>query len=150
MKFHVKLACPRRVDLLQVSLLIYKQTGGMKKKKTEGKGGGERDLWTTRSENEALIHQLKFDWLFRQHERKPPVKILTGLVFGTRSPQVSLSSSYLFRILLLPSCLFIDQERDLQQVHPQSCCTYMDTLPLSKLSASEEWQLNDESVWDDK
>ena len=53
------------VDLLQVSLLINEQTGGEKKKKTEGKGGGERDLWTTRSENEALIHLLKSDWLFR-------------------------------------------------------------------------------------
>ena len=43
-----------RVDLLQVSLLANKQTGGKKKKKKrDGKGGGERDLWTTRSENEA-------------------------------------------------------------------------------------------------
>ena len=41
------------LDLLQVSLLINKQTGGKKKKKKEGKGGGERDLWTTCSENEA-------------------------------------------------------------------------------------------------
>ena len=43
------------MDLLQVSLLINKQTGGKKKKKREGKGGGggERDLWTKRSENEA-------------------------------------------------------------------------------------------------
>ena len=48
-----------------LALLIIKQTGGKKKKKTEGKGGGERDLWTTRSENEALIRLLKFEWLFR-------------------------------------------------------------------------------------
>ena len=56
------------VDLLQVSLLINEQTGGKKKKKTVESGrerGGERDLWTTRSENEARIHLLKFDWLFR-------------------------------------------------------------------------------------
>ena len=52
------------VDLLQGSLLINKQTGGKKKKKMEGKGAGKRDLWTTRSENEALIHLLKSDWLF--------------------------------------------------------------------------------------
>ena len=42
-----------QLDLLQVSLLINKQTGGKKKKKREGKGEGERDLWTTRFENEA-------------------------------------------------------------------------------------------------
>ena len=42
-----------QVDLLQVSLLINKQTGGKKKKKMEGKGGGEWDLWTTCSENET-------------------------------------------------------------------------------------------------
>ena len=43
------------LELLQVSLLINKQTGGKKKKKKEGKGEGEgeRDLWTTRFENEA-------------------------------------------------------------------------------------------------
>ena len=40
------------MDLLQVSLLINKQIGG-KQKKTEGKGGGERELRTKRSENEA-------------------------------------------------------------------------------------------------
>ena len=34
------------LDLLQVSLLINKQTGG-KKKKRDGKMEGERDLWTT-------------------------------------------------------------------------------------------------------
>ena len=41
-----------RLDLLQISPLINKQTGG-KKKKREEKREGERDLWTTRSENEA-------------------------------------------------------------------------------------------------
>ena len=47
------------MDLLQVSLLINIQTGGKKEKKREEKGGGERDLWTTRSENEAR-HSLSF------------------------------------------------------------------------------------------
>ena len=42
------------LDLLQVSLLINKQTGEEEEK--EGKGGRERNLWTTHSENEALIH----------------------------------------------------------------------------------------------
>ena len=37
------------MDLLQVSLLINKQTGG-KKKKSDREMEGERDLWTTRSE----------------------------------------------------------------------------------------------------
>ena len=41
------------MDLLQVSLLISKQTGGEQRKKREGKREGERDLWTTRSENET-------------------------------------------------------------------------------------------------
>ena len=41
------------MDLLQVSLLINKQTGWKKKKKMEGKGGGERDLWNTCSKNET-------------------------------------------------------------------------------------------------
>ena len=41
------------MNLLQVSLLINKQTGGKKNKKREGKGGGERDLWITCSENET-------------------------------------------------------------------------------------------------
>ena len=40
------------MDLLQVSLLINKQTG-RKKKKREGKREGERTLWTKRSENES-------------------------------------------------------------------------------------------------
>ena len=40
------------MDLLQISLLINKQTRGDKKKR-EGKREGERDLWTTRSENET-------------------------------------------------------------------------------------------------
>ena len=40
------------LDLLQVSLLINKQTGG-KKKKRDRKMEGEWDLWTTRSENET-------------------------------------------------------------------------------------------------
>ena len=41
------------LDLLQVSLLINKQTGGKPKKKSEGKTEGERDLWTLLSENET-------------------------------------------------------------------------------------------------
>ena len=41
------------VDSLQVSLLINKQTGGKQKKERERKREGERDLWPTRSENEA-------------------------------------------------------------------------------------------------
>ena len=40
------------MDLLQVSLLINKQRKG-KKKNMEGKREGERDLWTTCSENET-------------------------------------------------------------------------------------------------
>ena len=38
------------LDLLQVSLLINKLTG---RRKGKGKVEGERDLWTTRSENET-------------------------------------------------------------------------------------------------
>ena len=41
-----------------------------------------------------------------------------SLVFGARSLQVSLSSPFPFPfLLLLPSRLFIAQERDLEQVH---------------------------------
>ena len=42
---------------------------------------------------------------------------MQSLVFGTRSPQVSLSSPFPFPFLLFLSYhLFIDQERDLEQV----------------------------------
>ena len=44
------------MDLLQVSLLINKQTGGKQKKKREEgrvKREGERDLWTAGSEYES-------------------------------------------------------------------------------------------------
>ena len=98
------------VDLLQVSLLINKQTGG-KKKKTEEIRGGERDLWTTCFENETgqgLDRQLSFMLA------EEPIKleqVNKSLVFGVRSPQVSPSSPFPFLfLLLLPSCLFIDQE----------------------------------------
>ena len=106
----------KNVDLLQVSLLINKQTGG-KKKKTEEIRGGERDLWTTCSENEIgqdLDRRLSFMLA------EEPIKleqVNKSLIFGARSPQVSLSSPFPFRfLLLLPSHLFIDQERDLEQV----------------------------------
>ena len=33
--------------------LDHKQTGGKQKKERKGKREGERDLWTTRSENEV-------------------------------------------------------------------------------------------------
>ena len=46
------------LDLLQVSLLINKQTRGKKKRKMEGKKEGQRDLWTTCSGNETCgVHK---------------------------------------------------------------------------------------------
>ena len=84
----------------------------------EGKGGGERDLWTTCSENETG----NLDRLLSFMLAKEPIKleqVNQSLVFGTRSPQVSLSSPFPFRFLPLPSRLFIDQERDLEQVQLQ-------------------------------
>ena len=90
----VSISFKQIIGLASSLALDHKQTGGKQKKERKGKRAGERDIWTTRSENEVECLKtslLKFDWLFRQHERKPPVKILTGLVFETRSSQVSLS-----------------------------------------------------------
>ena len=73
-----------KLDLLQVSLLINKQTG--EKKKTEEIRGGERDLWTTRSENETgqdLDRRLSFMLA------EEPIKleqVNKSLIFGARSP----------------------------------------------------------------
>ena len=59
------------VELLQVSLLINKQMG-RKKKKREGKRGGERDLWTTRSENET---GQDLDWRLSFMSTEEPIKL---------------------------------------------------------------------------
>ena len=83
------------MDLLQVSLLIKKQTGGKKKRKG------------------------------------------TGLVFGMRSPQVSLSFHFAVPFLLLPSRLFIDQERDLEIVQD-----FNGTSVLLRLNETDNKKLN--------
>ena len=102
----------RSMDLLQVSLLINKQTGGKKKKKTEGKGEGERDLWTTHSENET---GQDLDWRLSFMLVEEPTKleqVNPSLVFGTRNPQVSLSSPIPFPFFFFfpPVCLLIKSE----------------------------------------
>ena len=69
------------LGLLQVSLLINEQTGG----KEEEEKGREEGKWET-CELRVLktrLHLLSFNWLSGQHERKPPIKILAGLVFRT-------------------------------------------------------------------
>ena len=53
------------LDLLQVSLLINKQTGGKKEKKREGGGEESETCGLCVPKTRLGIHLLKFDWLFR-------------------------------------------------------------------------------------
>ena len=85
--------------------------GGKKKKKREGKRGGERDMWTTCSENETgqdLDRRLSFMLA------EEPIKIEEvnpSLVFGTRSPKVLVSPLSLpFSSSSPPVCLLIKSE----------------------------------------
>ena len=88
-------AAEHSLDLLQVSLLINKQN----------------------EIGQDLDGRLSF-MLAEEPIKLEQVNL--SLVFGTRSPQVSFSSPFPFRfLLLLPSRLFIDQERDLEQVQAQ-------------------------------
>ena len=96
------------LDLFQVSTLINKQTRG--KKKREGKREGERDLWTTRSENETgqdLDRGLSFMLAEEpiKLEQVNAVSFSERVVHKSRFP-LSFPSLFFLR-------LFIDQERDL-------------------------------------
>ena len=89
-------------------------------------------MWTTCSENETGQDlDLRLSFILAEE----PIKleqVNPSLVFGTRSPQVSLSSPFpsaFYRfLLLLPSRLFIDQERDLQQVQCGYCAGAEDSV----------------------
>ena len=95
------------LDLLQVSLLINKQTGG-KKKKTEEIRGGMQDLWTTCSENETgqdLDRRLSFMLA------EEPIKfeqVNKSLVFGALSSPPPFPSVFFF--FFPPVCLLINSE----------------------------------------
>ena len=95
------------MDLLQVSLSINKQTGGKKKKKRERGRRARLVDYAFRKRGSAFTCSILMGSYANMKE------ILTGLVLGTRSSQVLLSFPVL---LLLPSRLFIDEERDLEQV----------------------------------
>ena len=105
----------QEVDLLQVSLLINKQTGG-KKTRRDRKVEGELDMWTTRSENEIgqdLDRRLSFMLA------KEPIKLeqvnaeprfrseqSTSLAL----PPFPLSFPSLFFFCFSPVCLLIKNE----------------------------------------